>query len=157
MTSKLVSFSISITILFVILSEVNCVDPVWKGKRYELQRSDKFDEFLTEMGVSFFKRKFILLQEPIIELIDAGNDEYIIRQSTTLKTMETKFKPGVEFEVEEPQGKIKSKIIFENPNKLIRTNIDGPMVEITYEFTETEVIVTLKLNNVEAKRWFKLI
>lgn len=114
-----------------------------------------------------------------MELIDAGNDEYIIRQSTTLKTIEVKFKPGVEFESDNPlEGKTKAKIIFENPNKLIQTNMEGPDIQVVREFTETELIMvcmprsksdilylnfdifslqTFTHNNIEAKRWFKAI
>lgn len=77
-----------------------------------------------------------------MELIDAGNDEYIIRQSTTLKTFEVKFKPGVEFETDNPlEGKSKSKIVFENPNKLVQTNMEGPVSQVVREFTETEMIM----------------
>lgn len=77
-----------------------------------------------------------------MELIEAGNDEYILRQTTTLKTIEVKFKPGVEFESDNPlEGKTKAKIIFENPNKLIQTNVEGPQVQVVREFTETEMIM----------------
>lgn len=95
-------------------------------------------------GVNFFKRKFLLLQEPIVELIDVGNDEYVLRQTTTLKTSEAKFKPGVEFETEQLsplEGKFRSTIIFVNANKLIQSNQDGPPIQITREFTEPYLIM----------------
>lgn len=53
MNSKIISLLLAITVS--IIYQVNCVDPVpvWKGKRYELEKSEKFDELLTELGMAF--------------------------------------------------------------------------------------------------------
>ncbi|XP_063695866.1 fatty acid-binding protein-like [Culicoides brevitarsis] len=134
--------------------------PIWKGKRYELRKAEKLDEFLTEIGINFFKRKFFLLQEPIIELIDIGNDEYIMRHTTTLKTTEFRFKPDVEFQsdqISQLEGTYKAKVTFDTANRLTLTYLDGPQIQIVYDFKETQLQVTSSCNNVEARRWFKAI
>lgn len=53
MNSKIISLLLAITVS--IICQVNCVDPVpvWKGKRYELEKSEKFDELLTELGMAY--------------------------------------------------------------------------------------------------------
>lgn len=51
MNSK--TIPILLMIVISIIYEVTCVDPVpvWKGKRYELEKSEKFDDLLTELGM----------------------------------------------------------------------------------------------------------
>lgn len=81
-----------------------------------------------------------------MELIDIGNNEYILRQTTTLKTTEVKFKPNVPVESDQLSpldGKFNASIVFEGPNKLLQTNLDGPLIRIVREFTDTYLIMVI--------------
>lgn len=65
-----------------------------------------------------------------------------MRQTTTLKTTEFKFKPDVEFSsdgISQLEGTFKAKVTFENANKLTLTHIDGPAIQIFYDFKETQL------------------
>lgn len=59
-SSKLVSILLLISISIVSIGSQELPDPVpapenpvpiWKGKRYELRKTEKYDEFLTEIGI----------------------------------------------------------------------------------------------------------
>lgn len=124
----------------------------------------------------------MVVAQPIVELIDIGHGEFLWRETTTLKTREFRFQPGVETTVNTPAGhEVKAKLDFLNLNKLVQVNTEGPETEITSEFTEFELIIvcffqnimfliifvlidefhlefqTYNVNNHIAKRWFKTI
>ena len=62
----------------------------FKGK-YERTSADKYDELLKELEVNFLLRKAATVSTPVMEVSEDGG-EWTIKTSTTLKTMELKFK-----------------------------------------------------------------
>lgn len=84
----------------------------------------------------------MVVSQPIVELIDIGHGEFLWRETTTLKTREFRFQPGVEATVNTPTGHgVKAKLDFLNLNKLVLVYSEGPDTEITSEFTEYELII----------------
>merc|ERR1712062_811355 len=74
--------------------------------KFDRTSAEKYDEFLSELGVNFLLRKAATVSSPVFEVTyDAGSEEWLFKTSTTLKTMELKFKLGVEFEEKTPDGR----------------------------------------------------
>lgn len=112
---------------------------VWTNKKYKLDHSENFDEFLTAIGINFFLRKVILASSFVLELVDLGDGKFILKQQTAFKSMDLKFEPGVEFMDEKPNGaKIRSLMEFESENVLIHKQF-APDAIIRREFKENEV------------------
>merc|ERR1712112_679480 len=64
----------------------------FKGK-YERTSADKYEEMLKELDVNFLLRKAATVSTPMVEVTEDGG-VWTIKTSTTLKTMELKFKLG---------------------------------------------------------------
>lgn len=77
---------------------------------------------------------------PVIDLKKEG-DEYILSSSSTFKNVVTRFKPGVEFDEETPDGrKVKATITIEgNTLKEVQKSPDGKVTTIDRTFTDDEV------------------
>ena len=62
----------------------------FKGK-YTRTSAEKYEEFLKEMNVSYLLRKAATISTPTLE-VSESDGVWTIKTSTTLKTMELKFK-----------------------------------------------------------------
>jgi fatty acid-binding protein 3, muscle and heart len=88
----------------------------------------------------------------------ANDDEYKIHTSIPMKSTVVKFKPGVEFDEVTNDGSVaRSLITFEGDNKLVHTQKRDKTVTIIREFSETDLVMTMQCETVEAKRYFKVI
>eukprot|EP00088_Acartia_fossae_P071826 TRINITY_DN9953_c0_g1_i1.p1 TRINITY_DN9953_c0_g1~~TRINITY_DN9953_c0_g1_i1.p1 ORF type:complete len:138 (-),score=43.68 TRINITY_DN9953_c0_g1_i1:54-467(-) len=85
----------------------------FKGK-YERTSADQYEEFLKALDVGFLLRKAATVSTPQMEITeDAGT--WSIKTSTTLKTMELKFKLDEEFDETTPDGReVRAKVTFED-------------------------------------------
>merc|ERR1712224_329314 len=75
----------------------------FKGK-YEGTSADKYEELLKELDVNFLLRKAATVSTPVMEVTEEGG-VWTIKTSTTLKTMELKFKLGEPFDETTPDGR----------------------------------------------------
>merc|ERR1739838_863769 len=75
----------------------------FKGK-YERTSADKYEELLKELDVNFLLRKAATVSTPVCEITEDGG-VWTIKTSTTLKTMELKFKLGEDFDETTPDGR----------------------------------------------------
>merc|ERR1712212_852526 len=69
--------------------------------KYDRVSAENYDEFLKELDVNFMLRKAATASTPVFEVIVDG-EEITFKTSTMLKTMELKFKLGVEFDEKSP-------------------------------------------------------
>ncbi|OTF76976.1 Group 13 mite allergen-like protein (Lipocalin), partial [Euroglyphus maynei] len=100
--------------------------------KYKLATSENFDNFLKEIGVGLMKRKLANTTYPSVEFFKDDNDNLIFKSHTVIKTSETKFKLGEEFDEDRLDGKrVKSVVEFVDGNQLVQTQRDGEM-EIKY-------------------------
>merc|ERR1712008_246745 len=91
----------------------------FKGK-YERTSADKYDELLKELEVNFLLRKAATVSTPVMEVSEDGG-VWTIKTSTTLKTMELKFKLGEEFDETTPDGREVSALVNLEGAKLVTT------------------------------------
>ena len=84
----------------------------FKGK-FKRTSANNCEEFLKTLGVSWLIRKAAKVSTPVTEISEAGG-EWTIRTSTTLKTVELKFKLGEEFDDVTADGRdVRVKVVFE--------------------------------------------
>uniref|UniRef100_A0A336LIM5 CSON006049 protein n=1 Tax=Culicoides sonorensis TaxID=179676 RepID=A0A336LIM5_CULSO len=130
---------------------------IWKNKKYKLEKSENFEEFLLALGVNYFLRKLGMSVVPVIEMIEDG-EFYVLKQTTTIRNVELRFKPDEEFIEETPDGrKTRTVITFESENKLVQRQLDGKPVTIVREFYEDELVMTLTIDDVKCKRYYRRI
>merc|ERR1711887_207157 len=85
----------------------------FKGK-YERTSADKYEELLKELDVNFLLRKAATVSTPVMEVTEDGG-VWTIKTSTTLKTMELKFKLGEPFDETTPDGReVTATVTFED-------------------------------------------
>merc|ERR1712236_120139 len=85
----------------------------FKGK-YERTSADKYEELLKELDVNFLLRKAATVSTPVMEVTEEGG-VWNIKTSTTLKTMELKFKLGEPFDETTPDGReVVATVTFED-------------------------------------------
>merc|ERR1712133_67702 len=73
-----------------------CKMDAFKGK-YERTWADQYDEFMKVLGVGMLLRKAATCSMPVVEITESAG-VWSIKSSTTLKTIELKFKLNEEFE-----------------------------------------------------------
>merc|ERR1712076_32095 len=81
--------------------------------KYERTSAEQCEEFLKALDVNFMLRKAAMVSNPELEITEEGG-VWSIKTSTTLKTMELKFKLDEEFDESTPDGRdVTSKVSFE--------------------------------------------
>merc|ERR1711973_491784 len=99
------------------VSSSQCKMDSFKGK-FERTSAEKYEEFLKALDVNFLLRKAATVSTPVMEVSEEGG-VWTIKTSTTLKTMELKFKIGEEFDENTPDGReVTAKVTLED-NKFI--------------------------------------
>ncbi|CAH1997960.1 unnamed protein product [Acanthoscelides obtectus] len=127
------------------------------GRKYKLSSSEKFDEYMKALGVGLVTRKMGNAVSPVVELKKEG-DEYVLSSTSTFKNVVLKFKPGVEFDQETPDGrKVKATINVDgNTLKEVQKNADGSTTTIDRTFTNDEVKMVMNINDITATRIYKV-
>jgi len=120
--------------------------------KFKLTSSDKFDEFLKELGVNFVLRNLAKTSTPVVEIAKSG-DEFTLKTTTTFKTSEIKFKLGEDFEETRMDGKKVRTNVVAAGNKLVQTQFeDNREVKIVREFSGDELKVTASVGDVVSVR-----
>ncbi|XP_078001209.1 cellular retinoic acid-binding protein 1-like [Glandiceps talaboti] len=130
--------------------------PNFAGKWKE-QRNEKLAEFLTEIGTPYLVRK-AMAHLPLTVNITQDGDDFDIRTVTMVKILEQKFTVGEEFEEVNPFGE-KAIVIasWEGEKLVIRPTVDPgkPWPVVCREFVDDVMLLTLTVNDVVCKRYFK--
>lgn len=102
-------------------------------------------------GVGFVLRKIGNSVSPTVELKKDG-DLYTLITSSTFKTSEIKFELGKEFDEETLDGREVKSVVTLEGNKLIHKQGGDPASEIIREFTDNEMVATMKVGDVVCTR-----
>jgi fatty acid-binding protein 3 len=65
----------------------------WVGRKYKLDKQEKFDEYMKAIGIGMVMRKMANSSTPVVSMVLNG-DEYTFTSEATLKTTVMKFKLG---------------------------------------------------------------
>ena len=126
------------------------------GKKYKLDKSENFDEYMKELGVGLVTRKMGNSLSPTVEVTLEG-DTYTLTTTSTFKTPANSFKLGVEFDEATLHGRNVKSIITLDGNKLTQEQKGDKPTTIVREFTDNELITTLTIGNVKCVRVYKAV
>ncbi|XP_053967940.1 probable fatty acid-binding protein [Anastrepha ludens] len=129
---------------------------VWEGKKYKLENSETFDEYMKELGVGMILRKMGNSVSPTVELKKDG-DNYSFTTTSTFKTTTINFKLGEEFDEETLDGRKVKSVFTLDGNKLVQEQKSNKPSTIIREFTDSELVTTLTLNDVKSARTYKTV
>ncbi|RWS22320.1 alkaline phosphatase-like protein, partial [Leptotrombidium deliense] len=118
--------------------------------KYKLESSDKFDEFMSEVGVNFFLRKMIMALTPIVEVTKKDENNYSFKSMSALKNTDLNFTLNKEFEETRVDGVTVKTIISRKGNKFTQIQKGAKPIEIVREFTDDHLIITC-----DASYWMK--
>uniref|UniRef100_A0A1Q3F8S3 Fatty acid-binding protein, muscle n=1 Tax=Culex tarsalis TaxID=7177 RepID=A0A1Q3F8S3_CULTA len=126
----------------------------WVGKKYKMDKSEGFDEYMKALGVGMVLRKLGNSINPTVELVKEG-DEYTFNTMSTFKNTTIKFKLGEEFDEETVDGrKVKSVCTFEGDNKLVHEQKGDKPTTIIREFTATDLTATMTAGSAKCVRHY---
>ncbi|CAL1688905.1 unnamed protein product [Lasius platythorax] len=125
------------------------------GKRYKLQTSEKFDEYMKALGVGMVTRKMGATVSPVVELTEKDG-VYTLKTTSTFKNSEIKFKLGEEFDEETVDGRKVKSICTLDGNKLVQVQKGDKNTTIDREFTPTEMKAIMKVDDIVCTRVYKL-
>ena len=118
-----------------------------KGK-YQRVSAEQYDEFLKALDVGFLLRKAATASTPSMEVTEEGG-VWTIKTSTTLKSMELKFKVGEPFEETTADGRDVSALVKQEGNKFISEQTakeaGQKSTKTVREFTEEGCTVTMEI------------
>lgn len=131
---------------------------IWEGKKYKLDRSEKFEDYMYALGVGYFTRKIGNVTYPTVELVKNSDGTYTLNTTSTFKDTTITFTPGVEFNETTVDGReVKSVCTFEGDNRLIHEQKGEKPTTIVREFKEDEMVATMTINDIICTRWYKLV
>ncbi|XP_076465005.1 fatty acid-binding protein homolog 1-like [Babylonia areolata] len=133
--------------------------------KWKSYKTENFEEFLIAMGLNFLIRKMASLAKPENEILVQDDGKITIRNNSTFMAHEQSFKINEEFEDVNQFAKKRFKNMPTYENGKIRvTPTPAEPVDVPYpdyaerEITENgEMLVTIKVKDVECKRWFKKV
>ncbi|KAI4891685.1 hypothetical protein NFI96_020324, partial [Prochilodus magdalenae] len=64
---------------------------------WKIDRSENYDKFMEQMGVNVMKRK-LAEHDNLKLIIEQSGDKFNIKESSTFRTKDFEFTPGVQFE-----------------------------------------------------------
>ncbi|XP_053693807.1 probable fatty acid-binding protein [Sabethes cyaneus] len=129
----------------------------WVGKKYKMEKSEGFDDYMKALGVGMVLRKLGNSISPTVELLKEG-DEYTFNTLSTFKNTTIKFKLGEEFEEETVDGrKVKSVCTFDGDNKLVHEQKGEKPTTIVREFTATDLTATMTAGSAKCIRYYKAV
>ncbi|BFF88991.1 probable fatty acid-binding protein [Drosophila madeirensis] len=126
------------------------------GKKFKLEKSENFDEYMKELGVGLVLRKMGNSISPTVEVTIEG-DTYTLTTTSTFKTSSISFKLGEEFDEETLDGRQVKSIITLDGNKLIQEQKGDKPSTIVREFTDGDLTTTLTIGAVKSVRIYKAV
>ena len=105
----------------------------FKGK-YERTSAEGYEEFLKALDVSYLLRKAATVSTPIVEITE-NKGVWSIKSSTTLKSMELKFKVNIVF-----KNILQSFLLFKIGEEFEETTPDGRDVRAVVKYEGGKIV-----------------
>ncbi|KAM8767390.1 fatty acid-binding protein, heart [Acanthopagrus schlegelii] len=122
---------------------------------WNLKTSEKFDDYMKELGVGFATRKVGGMTKPTT-LIAVDGDTVTLKTQSTIKNTEISFKLGEEFdETTADDRKVKSIVTVEDGKLVHIQRWDGRETSLVREVNGNALTLTLKLGDVVCTRHYE--
>merc|ERR1711928_73605 len=120
--------------------------------------ADNYDEFLKALNVGFLLRKASSASTPVMEITESDGN-WTMKTSTSMKSMELKFKLGVPFDEETADGRKCTTTVTMKDNTLITSQINkahgGPDVRAVRVFEDDKLTMTISVGDVSSTHVYK--
>ncbi|KAM6456634.1 fatty acid-binding protein, adipocyte-like [Liasis olivaceus] len=122
---------------------------------WKLISSEKFDDYMKELGVGFATRKLAVVAKPHV-IISINGGIITIRTESSFKNTEISFKPGEEFdEITADDRKVKSVVTLDNGSLNQVQKWDGKETIIKRKIEDGKMIVECVMNNIISTRVYE--
>uniref|UniRef100_A0A8D0C4G8 Fatty acid binding protein 4 n=1 Tax=Salvator merianae TaxID=96440 RepID=A0A8D0C4G8_SALMN len=122
---------------------------------WKLVSSEKFDDYMKELGVGFATRKMAGVAKPNV-IISCNGDVITIRTESSLKNTEISFKLGEEFdEITADDRKVKSIVTLDSGVLNQLQKWDGKETTIKRKIVDGKLVVECEMNNVISIRVYE--
>lgn len=152
----LVQFTEFFPVFFLFFNLIYLAKEIWEGKVYKNYESKDFEEYMKELGVGFFLRKIGNSVSPTVELRKLPNGKYKLITKSTFKDSEIEFELGKEFDEETLDGRQVKSVMTLEGNTLTQKQGGTPPSTIIREFGDKEMIATMKVNDVNCIRKYRV-
>ncbi|KAJ8273022.1 hypothetical protein GJAV_G00096510 [Gymnothorax javanicus] len=123
--------------------------------RWELKKSEKFDEYMAELGVNMILRTMGNKTKPTLIICQDG-DEVQIKTESHFKTTNLKFKLGEEFDETTADGrKVKSVVTVEDGKLVHSQKWDGKETTLVREVEGDKLTLILTFGTVVSHRHYE--
>ncbi|XP_055854817.1 probable fatty acid-binding protein [Episyrphus balteatus] len=129
---------------------------VWEGKKYKLENSENFDEYMKELGVGMVYRKMGNSVSPTVELKKDG-DKYTFTTTSTFKTSSFSFALGEDFDYETLDGRKVTSVVTLDGNTLTQVEKGDKPTTIIREFSPESVVATMTIGDIKCVRTYKAV
>ncbi|VVC26568.1 Hypothetical protein CINCED_3A003479 [Cinara cedri] len=127
-------------------------------KKYKLESSDKFDEYMKAIGVGMLTRQLGNTVSPVVELTKSDDGKYTLSSNSAFKNTSITFKLGEEFDEVTPDGRKVKSTVTQEGNKLLHTQKSDKLVTtILREFEPDQLKMVLKVDDITCTRVYKPI
>ncbi|XP_025423288.1 fatty acid-binding protein, muscle isoform X1 [Sipha flava] len=125
-------------------------------KKYKLETSDKFDDYMKALGVGMLTRKMGNTVSPVVELTKTDDGKYSLSSNSAFKNTSIKFNLNEEFDEETPDGRKVKSTITQEGNKLIHVQKNDKLsTTIVREFQPDELKMVLTVGDIVCTRIYK--
>merc|ERR1711915_111129 len=126
--------------------------------KYTRVSEENYNEFLKALNVNFVLRKAATSSTPVMEITESDGN-WTMKTSTTMKTVELKFKLGVPFEEDTTDGRKCETTVSMEDNKLITmqkaTKKGDKDVKAVREFFDDKLVMTMTVDDVTSTQVYK--
>ncbi|XP_047460890.1 fatty acid-binding protein, heart [Mugil cephalus] len=122
---------------------------------WNLKESEKFDDYMKELGVGFATRKVGNMTKPTT-IISVEGDTVTVKTQSTIKNTELSFKLGEEFdETTADDRKVKSIVTIDGGKMVHIQKWDGKETSLVREVNGNNLTLTLTLGSVVSTRRYE--
>ncbi|KAL4143518.1 hypothetical protein QTP88_005841 [Uroleucon formosanum] len=127
------------------------------NKKYKLDTSENFDEYMKALGVGLVKRTLGNSASPVVELTKTDDGKLALSSNSTMKNSLIVFNLNEEFFEETIDGRKVHSIISQDGNKLVHVQKSDKHSETTIvrEFKPDELKMILTIDKITCTRIYK--
>lgn len=127
------------------------------GRKYKLEKSENFDEFLKAFGVGYLVRKMAQLASPVVQLTRDG-DTFTFTSASTFRRSALTFRLGEEFQEKRHDGAVVTSLIQrQDACTLFHLQRGDRDSTVTRRFTPDRLTITMQVDDIVCTKIYKSV